>query len=82
MAIQTAGEDLYTFDDAVKPNTGSFYVRQIVGSTNYAMGTDAIDFSHGWLNYQVRFPISKRKIVLQLNSCDIVHRFSSVSLSI
>ena len=48
-----AGEDLYTFDDAVKPKTPSFYVRQIVGSANYATGTDAIDFSHGWLNYQI-----------------------------
>jgi fatty acid desaturase len=48
-----AGEDLYTFDDAVKPNTGSFYVRQIVGSANYAAGTDPIDFSHGFLNYQI-----------------------------
>ena len=51
--LLTAGEDLYTFEDAVKPNTGSFYVRQIVGSTNYPTGTDPIDFSHGFLNYQV-----------------------------
>ena len=48
-----AGEDLHTFDDAVKPKTGSFYVRQIIGSTNYATGTDPIDFAHGWLNYQI-----------------------------
>jgi fatty acid desaturase len=48
-----AGEDLYTFDDAVKPKTPSFYVRQIVGSANYAAGTDLVDFSHGFLNYQV-----------------------------
>ena len=44
---------MYTFDDAVKPKTGSFYVRQIIGSVNYAAGTDPIDFSHGWLNYQI-----------------------------
>lgn len=48
-----AGEDIYTFDDEVKPKTGSFYVRQIVGSTNYAAGNDLVDFSHGWLNYQI-----------------------------
>jgi len=48
-----AGEDLYTFDDAVKPKTPSFYVRQIIGSANYATGTDPIDFSHGFLNYQI-----------------------------
>lgn len=48
-----AGEDLYTFDDAVKPRSSSFYVRQIVGSANYATGDDLTDFSHGWLNYQI-----------------------------
>jgi hypothetical protein len=48
-----SGEDMYTFDDGVKPRTGSFYVRQIIGSANYAAGTDPIDFSHGFLNYQI-----------------------------
>jgi len=48
-----AGEDLYTFEDTVKPKTPSFYVRQIVGSANYALGSDPVDFAHGWLNYQV-----------------------------
>merc|ERR1712157_329932 len=48
-----AGEDLYKFDDEVYPKSGSFYVRQIVSSTNYDVGTDIIDFSHGWLNYQI-----------------------------
>lgn len=48
-----SGEDMYTFDDAVKPNSGPFYVRQIIGSANYDMGTDAIDFAHGFLNYQI-----------------------------
>jgi Fatty acid desaturase len=47
-----AGEDLYTFKDAVKPKSSSFYVRQIVGSANYATGDDITDFSHGWLNYR------------------------------
>jgi fatty acid desaturase len=48
-----AGEDVYAFDDEVKPKTGSFYVRQITGSVNYDYGTDVIDFAHGWLNYQI-----------------------------
>jgi hypothetical protein len=30
-----AGEDVYAFDDEVKPKSGAFYVRQIVGSVNY-----------------------------------------------
>ena len=49
-----AGEDLYTFDDAVKPRSPSFYVRQIVGSANYITNYDDItDFCHGFLNYQI-----------------------------
>lgn len=48
-----AGNDLYKFDDEVKPRSGSFYVRQIVSSTNYDYGSDIVDFSHGWLNYQI-----------------------------
>jgi len=48
-----AGEDLYKFDDQVKPRSGSFYVRQIISSANYAMGNDVLDFMHGWLNYQI-----------------------------
>ena len=48
-----AGDDLYTFEDAVKPKTPSFYVRQVIGSANYKAGSDPIDFAHGFLNYQV-----------------------------
>jgi Fatty acid desaturase len=49
-----AGNDLYTFDDAVKPKSPSFYVRQIVGSANYVTNNDDItDFGHGFLNYQI-----------------------------
>lgn len=48
-----AGNDLYKFDDEVRPKSGSFYVRQVVSSTNYATGTDLLDFSQGWLNYQI-----------------------------
>eukprot|EP00978_Attheya_sp_CCMP212_P007285 scaffold16947_cov43-Attheya_sp.AAC.2 len=47
------GNDMYTFDDEVKPKSGAFYVRQIISSANYKAGTDEIDFAHGWLNYQI-----------------------------
>lgn len=47
------GDDMYTFDDAVKPKSSAFYVRQVVGSVNYQCGSDIVDFSHGWLNYQI-----------------------------
>lgn len=48
-----AGSDLYKFSDEVQPKSGSFYVRQIVSSANYDRGNDLVDFSHGWLNYQI-----------------------------
>jgi fatty acid desaturase len=48
-----AGDDVYAFNSAVKPKSGAFYVRQIVGSVNYEAGNDLVDFSHGWLNYQI-----------------------------
>ncbi len=46
------GEDVFMFDDRSN-SKGEFYLRQIVGSVNYASGTNVIDFLHGWLNYQV-----------------------------
>ena len=48
-----AGSDLYKFRDEVLPKSGSFYVRQVVSSANYNGGNDLLDFSHGWLNYQI-----------------------------
>ncbi len=46
------GEDLYIFEDKAT-NKGEFYLRQILGSTNFTTGSDAVDFFHGWLNYQI-----------------------------
>jgi len=43
---------IFIFEEKAK-NKGEFYLRQILGSTNFATGTDRIDFLHGWLNYQV-----------------------------
>lgn len=48
-----AGSDLYKFRDEVLPKSSSFYVRQVVSSANYNQGGDLVDFSHGWLNYQI-----------------------------
>lgn len=46
------GDDLYVFEEKAT-NKGEFYLRQILGSTNFATGTNPIDFFHGWLNYQI-----------------------------
>ena len=46
------GEDLYLFEEKTT-NKGEFYLSQILGSTNFATGTDRIDFLQGWLNYQI-----------------------------
>uniref|UniRef100_A0A7S3XXY5 Fatty acid desaturase domain-containing protein n=1 Tax=Heterosigma akashiwo TaxID=2829 RepID=A0A7S3XXY5_HETAK len=48
-----AGPDVYAFEGAVRPKSGAFYVRQVTGSVNYRGGNDALDFAHGWLNYQI-----------------------------
>jgi fatty acid desaturase len=44
--------DIYRFDTPHK-SQGEFYLRQIMGSVNYSTGTDLVDFSQGWLNYQI-----------------------------
>jgi len=46
------GDDLYVFEDKAT-SKGEFYLRQILGSTNFTTGSDRIDFLHGWLNYQI-----------------------------
>jgi len=48
-----AGDDMYRFRKACRPFSGSFYLRQVLASVDYDMGTDLIDFLHGFLNYQI-----------------------------
>mmetsp|Transcript_3464 Transcript_3464/g.4706 ORF Transcript_3464/g.4706 Transcript_3464/m.4706 type:complete len:440 (+) Transcript_3464:124-1443(+) len=48
-----AGNDMYRFRDGCKPFSGSFFLRQILASADFDMGTDGVDFMHGWLNYQI-----------------------------
>lgn len=48
-----AGDDMYRFRKGCRPFSGSFFLRQVLASVNYSMGTDAVDFFHGWLNYQI-----------------------------
>ena len=48
-----AGNDLYRFRKPCRPFSGSFYLRQVLASVDYDLGTDVIDFGHGWLNYQI-----------------------------
>ena len=47
-----SADDIYQFEKPHK-SQGEFYLRQIMGSVNYATGSDLLDFGHGWLNYQV-----------------------------
>ena len=47
-----AAGDLYRFNTPVS-NRNEFYVRQIIGTSNYRCGGDFNDFLHGWLNYQI-----------------------------
>ncbi len=45
-------DDIYQFTTPHKTQ-GEYYLRQIMGSVNYNTGSDAVDFSHGFLNYQI-----------------------------
>lgn len=47
-----AGDDLPRFKSRPKTRA-EFFVRQVVGSTNFTTGGDLNDFLHGWLNYQI-----------------------------
>ena len=46
------GDDLYAFETPAASKAEAA-VRQVLGSVNYATGTEAIDFSQMWLNYQI-----------------------------
>ncbi len=48
-----AGDDMYRFRKPCRPFSGSFYLRQVLASVDYHMGSDIVDFLHGWLNYQI-----------------------------
>jgi fatty acid desaturase len=46
------GEDLYRFD--TKPvSRGETMLRQVLGSVNYACGSELVDYAHLYLNYQI-----------------------------
>ena len=55
IAIMTnhAGNDLYRFATGCKAKSGTFYMRQVISSSNFWCGGDLNDFMHGWLNYQI-----------------------------
>ena len=59
-----AGDDLYAFEGRTK-SRAEFYLRQIVGSTNYRCGGDLNDVMHGWLNYQIEHHLWPDMTLLQ-----------------
>lgn len=52
IAPNHAGDDLHRFSTPTR-DRGDFYLRQVLGSVDYATGGDARDFLHGFLNYQI-----------------------------
>ena len=56
-----AGRDIYKFDTSVDARSDEFYLRAVIGSTNFHTGSDfgvpgsfaanCVDFMQGWLNY-------------------------------
>lgn len=59
-----AGADLYRFEGRTK-SRAEFYLRQIVGSTNFRTGGDVNDVMHGWLNYQIEHHLWPDMTLLQ-----------------
>jgi len=53
VATNHCGDDLYRFQGHATPRSPTFYLRQTISSVNFAMGSDPVDFVHGWLNYQI-----------------------------
>ncbi|MEO0553177.1 MAG: fatty acid desaturase [Bacteroidota bacterium] len=47
-----SGSDIFRFTTKISEKR-EFFIRQIVGSTNYKTGGDFNDFFHGFLNYQI-----------------------------
>jgi len=50
------GDDLVRFDER-PASSAEAMVRQVVSSVNYATGTEAIDYAHLYLNYQIEHHI-------------------------
>lgn len=59
-----SADDLYRFDGNAR-NRREFFLRQIIGSANYRTGTDLIDWSQMWLNYQIEHHIWPDMTMLQ-----------------
>jgi fatty acid desaturase len=53
IATNHAGADMYKFESGCAPNSATFFMRQVISSTNFRTGGDVNDFMHGWLNYQI-----------------------------
>jgi fatty acid desaturase len=52
IASNHCGKDLYRFNKSDVSENGRIY-RAALGSVNFPLGNDIIDFSHGYLNYQI-----------------------------
>jgi len=64
IAPNHSGDDVYQFDTPHRTQ-GEFYLRQIIGSTKYNTGSDILDFSQGWLNYQIEHHLFPNLPLLQ-----------------
>ncbi len=59
-----AGHDVHRFEEPIT-NGGEFYLRQIVGTSNYQTGGYWNDFAHGYLNYQIEHHLFPDMTMLQ-----------------
>jgi fatty acid desaturase len=64
IATNHTGDDLLTFSDPAQ-NKADFYLRQILGTTNFPAGNDFIDFLYGGMNYQIEHHLWPNASLLQ-----------------
>ena len=69
IATNHAGDDLYRFEQHCSPRSATFYIRQIISSSNFSCGDDVTDFLHGWLNYQVEHHMWPDLSMLSYQKC-------------
>ena len=58
------GPDLYRFSSSCVPNSGEFYLRQIIASANFTSCGPVSDFLQGYLNYQVEHHLFPKESML------------------
>ena len=64
VAPNHSGEDLYRFDRHFEGRR-EYCLFQVISSCNYKLGSDSVDYIHGWLNYQIEHHLAPKLPMLK-----------------